>query len=651
MLSPSHAPQPRPSLRRIELAALALLALLAAALRLAWLDQAAFGFDQARVSGLALAMARGGQLATTGMQSSVGVPNLPATVWVFALFYRLSADPLHATAGVALLNALGVLGLGWMARRAWGSLAGLTAAALWAASPWAIFFSRSIWAQDLLPPLAILWACCGLLAAERRSAGWLAAHLFLAGLAPQIHYAGLALWPGSLWLLVRHGLWRRGWALAAGATGALLAAAPFVRAVWPLRHTILAQLREMGGGPVQADLLPWQHLAHMGIGAHWQDLLAGDRLPWSPAVGAVYEAALWVMGAWLAAGFGLLLWRALRRGRPADPLVGLTLSWALAAPLLFTLRTTPVYHHYTLVALPALALAVAYAAMWAARRPLGRALLATLLIAALAQAGLWVHTAGWLARHTDGGQLALQWPRAVVRALDDDLPVVIYADCDWAQVCEQAAIWDVLLWGRDHRTIDARQALLLPAAAAERGAHMIVTPSAGQAWDALLGMGWPAESSRFLARGEFASPYRMMTVPPEWPTWLSGWIPVEPLTLSTGAQLHAWRAQVQGDQVLLETLWYVSGPIATGQYQQFNHLYADGAKVSGQDGSVSIRAWQPGDWLVTRATLAAPPDARELSFQVGMYAWPELERALILERPKDAERAIRLGPLGAGRGG
>jgi predicted membrane-bound mannosyltransferase len=66
--------------RRVELTVLAAVALLGAAIRLAWLDQAPFAFDQARVSALALTMARSGRFAATGMSSSAGVPNLPATV-------------------------------------------------------------------------------------------------------------------------------------------------------------------------------------------------------------------------------------------------------------------------------------------------------------------------------------------------------------------------------------------------------------------------------------------------------------------------------------------------------------------------------------------------------------------------------------------
>lgn len=643
----ANVPASHPNLwqRRVEAAAYLLLALLALALRLSWLDQIPFAFDQARVSALALAMARGGDFASVGMQSSIGVPNLPGAVWIVALFYRVSSDPLVATAGVGLLNALGVLGLGWVARRAWGPAAGLAAAALLATSPWAVFFSRSIWAQNLLPPLAILWACCGYLAVERRSSPWLAAHLFLAGFAPQVHFSGLALWPGSAWLLWRYGLWRRGWDVAAGAGLAALAAAPYLRAVWPMRHNILAQLGGAGGGTLRADLLSWQQLVHMGIGAHWQNILAGDLLAWTGAVRGAQQATTWVLGAGLLAGAVLLLRRVARPGPGRDPLADVTLAWGLTAPLLLTVRSTLVYHHHTLVALPALMLVVAAGVGAASRLRLGRVLLALVLFAAAAQAVLWTHTAGWLALNTEGGANALKWPRALAHSLAEDLPIVVYADCDWAEVCEQAAIFQVFLWNRDHRVIDSRNVLLIPAETADLGAHLVVTPSAPQAWDAVEALGWPVESRTFLVGGEHAGPYRVATVPRGWLAYLSDWTLADPLTLSTGAQLYAWRAHTVGERVRLQVLWRISGPIAAGQYQQFNHLYADGDKVDGQDGSVSIRGWQPGDWLVTHADLTAPAGARELSFQVGMYSWPELERAAILERPEDGERAIRLGPI------
>ena len=48
-------------------------------------------------------------------------------------------------------------GVYWLTRRTWGAPAALAGALLLAAGPWAIIFSRKIWAQNLLPPFAIGW--------------------------------------------------------------------------------------------------------------------------------------------------------------------------------------------------------------------------------------------------------------------------------------------------------------------------------------------------------------------------------------------------------------------------------------------------------------------------------------------------------------
>ena len=55
------------------------------------------------------------------------------------------------------LNTLAVAGVYWLTRRTWGAPAALAGALLLAAGPWAIIFSRKIWAQNLLPPFAIGW--------------------------------------------------------------------------------------------------------------------------------------------------------------------------------------------------------------------------------------------------------------------------------------------------------------------------------------------------------------------------------------------------------------------------------------------------------------------------------------------------------------
>src|SRR5687768_10405621 len=72
-----------------------------------------FKHDEAWLSVLAQEMARGETFPTTGILSSVGIPNPPTGVYVFALFYPLVNDPYAVTLMVIALNLIGV-GLLWV---------------------------------------------------------------------------------------------------------------------------------------------------------------------------------------------------------------------------------------------------------------------------------------------------------------------------------------------------------------------------------------------------------------------------------------------------------------------------------------------------------------------------------------------------------
>jgi hypothetical protein len=104
--------------RVLEGAALAGTLALAALLRLGWPGVNLWDFDQALVSLLSLRMAR------QGMPSSTSLPNFPATIWIFALPYSISTDLLVASLFVGVLGMLAVLGVWWLARRAWGAVGG-----------------------------------------------------------------------------------------------------------------------------------------------------------------------------------------------------------------------------------------------------------------------------------------------------------------------------------------------------------------------------------------------------------------------------------------------------------------------------------------------------------------------------------------------
>lgn len=91
------------------------------------------------MSDMALQMARDNQFAELGMQSSAGVPNFPAAVWLYAVPYAISTNPQWAIWLTGLVNTVAVVGVWWLGRNAWGAWAGLSAALLFASSPHLIF--------------------------------------------------------------------------------------------------------------------------------------------------------------------------------------------------------------------------------------------------------------------------------------------------------------------------------------------------------------------------------------------------------------------------------------------------------------------------------------------------------------------------------
>jgi hypothetical protein len=202
---------------RSELAGLCTVLALGAWLRLGWPGVSPFAFDEARVSDLALQMARQGQFATLGMPSSTGIPNLPATVWLCALLFAVSIHPQVAIAFTGLLNVLAIAGIWWLAREAWAKWPGLIAALLFASSPYLVFYGHSIWSQDLLAPFAVLWAVTAVVGVRRDSALALGLHAFLAGLS------GNSTWPVSAWPWLPSG---SACASASGGTGGPLRSGP-----------------------------------------------------------------------------------------------------------------------------------------------------------------------------------------------------------------------------------------------------------------------------------------------------------------------------------------------------------------------------------------------------------------------------------------
>src|ERR1044071_1779329 len=142
--------------RTLEWAGLALIVILATVLRLGWPNVVEFKRDEANLSVLSLDMLHGRSFPLLGIDSSVGIRNAPVNVYLMLLPYTLSSNPELATSYVGLLNVIAVLLLYGLIRRYYGPLAAFVAALLYAVSPWAVVYSRKIWAQDMLPLFIVL---------------------------------------------------------------------------------------------------------------------------------------------------------------------------------------------------------------------------------------------------------------------------------------------------------------------------------------------------------------------------------------------------------------------------------------------------------------------------------------------------------------
>ena len=213
---------------RGELALLILILVTAGILRMGWPGLTEFKRDEALLMSLALDIAEFDQFHLQGIISSVGFPNFPMSVWLYALPLFLWKHVYAATLFTGFLNTAAIFGCWWLVRRYWGKEAALAAALMFAVAPWAIFHSQKIWAQNLLPPLVMGWAIGAALAFVEGRRGAILLHLLCLFVAIQLHLAAIALLPATAILLV---IFRRrvAWRLVLLSAGlALLMVLPFV---------------------------------------------------------------------------------------------------------------------------------------------------------------------------------------------------------------------------------------------------------------------------------------------------------------------------------------------------------------------------------------------------------------------------------------
>lgn len=586
----------------------------AATLRFGWPEAYPFAFDEARVSALALALAREGHWPLTGMVSSAGVANLPAAVWLYALPYAWSGDPLVATRFIAFASLGVVLGLWWLARRMWGTTPALAVAWIAAGSPYLAFYARNIWAQNWLPLLAIIWGIAVWQATQQQSRWAAAAAGALAAMAPQVHYAGVLLWGPTLVFGVLYPPLRR-----ATGVGMALGSVVAVPSLWAVVRTLpqaaSPEVWSWGRVHVHAVLQPLQLLSGYG----WHQYMLGPKWPLGTHPLALVGAPLILVG-WII-GMGKIVARA-RREPTFRPWAWILGVWMGASMMLWGLAGIPSRLHYHLPALPAWLLTIAAGVAALKRKPWQRVALLLAVGVALVQGVMLAQGLHIVATtYTPGGMSTpLGYLRSAAREIDDGRPVTVVVPGTDPTVDGDAAVWDVLLWEKPHRFVDGRYNLLIP----RREGWLFFVASWLPAWEIAQKM-VPRATDRatYMPRREGEFPFVRLPVSGEAP---GGFWPVEPVALANGARLMGWRLQPLGQQVRLITVWRVELQ-ARLAYHQFNHVYVPHREqpLLVHDVPTSSAAWQEGDWLITWADFPTPLP-KDAWFGVGMYTYPEIQR-------------------------
>ncbi len=355
-----------PPTAKRERVAIVLALLAAAVLRFQALDLMEFKGDEAAACLMAEGVAEGKWLPQSGLGSGVGVRNLPAFVYVMAAPSLLTLDPIWLAAFIGLLNVAAVAVCWRIGRDFFSRSTGIVAAWLFAVAPWAVLYSRKIWAQSTLPLVsaALLYALLQVLVRGNRRYTFLV--VFLALLAPQLHFAGGCATLMALLLLVLFRPKLSGRGAACGVLAAAIVAAPYL---WLQVRTgfedVRGATRVASGGSAQRNRTARTAAAGKllldisGMG----DLryVLGDSAAAFEAETRVPLDAHWLWLALLVGGLVEGVACAARRHRAA----AIVLAWFAAPMVVYGLAGLRTWPHYLVVAFPAPFLIMA----WSLRGP------------------------------------------------------------------------------------------------------------------------------------------------------------------------------------------------------------------------------------------------------------------------------------------
>jgi hypothetical protein len=601
---------------RRDLAALAIVLAIAAFVRLSDIGVTSFQYDEAILSERAMDMVQYRTIPTLGIPSSVGIPNPPTSVYVLAIPFALSDSPLFAAAFIAALNVAGV-GLLWLlAHRYFNRTGAFIAGTAYALNPWAILYSRKIWAQDYHTPLVLLAVLLGLYGFVegggrrwRKVAQVACLPVLLFGL--QIHFAAWALLPLYFWIvwLGRKRISRR--AMVASLALGILTLLPFFIGLTQMLQ-VNPQLIGLppsspGGGLTlssRAATYTAQLMTGLGVEATFglSNAVLGQVAP---------PRTLWlVIGAMTLFGTAGLTAHSYR------PIVVLGLLWAGLPLVVFTPTWTIVYPHYFIGSLPAFGLLAGIGIdrliAWLPKRALLRTAVLGSFSVLLLTWGVWWRSLLEIVDTTPavrGSDVSLHFLMDVRDELAWHQQVIVVTDDYWTEYNKESAVWEVLLRnsaecvrsiGGDSFAVFPKDpfAVLISPRAPENPVNNLYQTDAPKDFPLR-----PGEGQYTVYTWEHA------------PRWTGApLIDIAPATFDNGIQLTGYH--LDPDRIVLN--WAVTRSRGV-DYQYFAHfLDADGKRIGQRDATfLPGHSWCAGDDIITWTDIQLPQAVQTL--RVGMY--------------------------------
>lgn len=597
-MTPDSPPKSSLYTRLPEIIVFTVLIGIGAWLRLGWVGISHFALDEVNISLPALQMARGEAFVFLGTFSSVGVPFFPAGTWIFVPPFLFSSDPLIATLYVGMLNLLALIGLYALVRKVFSVPSALVALGIAATAPYAVIHSRFIWQPNVLIPVVVAWllALEASASSDRRPHLWTVLTIFIAGLAVQIHFAGIGLVVATAFYALYARWWKRWRACILGGLSVIALTIPFFGYLACCGDPVLSAISDTAAEPAVVDLQAIDQFTRVGLSYQWQEKLIGDLATdatWYAQIATSLTTALLVLG---------VLAVVQNRATPSQKHLLVAIGCLLASMIVVFLRhSSPVRFYYMLPIIPALAVLIGASWRLVPLRVYQMAIsLACAAIIAASTTGLAQHLNIAATEATPHGiGVPLAYTRDVANAFPNE-NVVYHTHGDSTLRTGQAMIFEAYWWGQDdRRVVNGANLLVLPS----EPSVLLFELAPFQAYEEVVAAGL-VQTAQTLPRRENEPPFMYTRVDGNQP--LAGYTTLdEPVAFSHGVTLTGWQARTVGPRLRISTIWQVDSALPEATVQQFHHLYVseDGMPVGDSplrvsDVGLSVSTWRVGDRVI-----------------------------------------------------